>query len=332
MSKGKRRCRGILTVGAAVVGIYYVLAKFFYHIAFFRERKYPSAMAKEKVKQVTQSTERERREAEYANQNREWFRKAGFEEVRIRSFDGLGLRGRYLANPNPRRIVICVHGYRGSCEHDFCGLAQFYYENDCSLVMVDQRSHGLSEGNVISYGVLERYDVLSWARWTADRISSELPIYITGISMGSSSVLMACNLPLPQNVHGIIADCGFTSPRDIIHCTGKRLVPIPVGPILWGMERMIRKRAGFSMDDCSTLETLKNNPYPILFIHGEEDTFVPTRMSRRNFAVCPSPKRLVIIAGAGHGASYVTNQSVYEREVLDFFRDYDGMGNGRYIP
>ena len=150
--------------------------------------------------------------------------------------------------------------------------------------------------------------------------------------MGSSSVLMACNLPLPQNVHGIIADCGFTSPRDIIHCTGKRLVPIPVGPILWGMERMIRKRAGFSMDDCSTLETLKNNPYPILFIHGEEDTFVPTRMSRRNFAVCPSPKRLVIIAGAGHGASYVTNQSVYEREVLDFFRDYDGMGNGRYIP
>lgn len=313
--------KGVAVCGATIMGIYYVMARFFYHVAFFRERKFPGAMARQKVKDITQATMRERANVVYAKKNREWFETMRFREVRIISYDGLGLRGRYLENPKAKRIVICVHGYRGSAEHDFCGLAQFYYENDCSLILVDQRSHGESEGDVITYGVRERFDVAAWATWCAENVSNSLPIYLAGVSMGSSSVLMACNLPMPRNVCGIIADCGFTSPMDIIYCTGKRLVPIPAKPLVWMMDRMTGARAGFSMNECSTLECLKHNVYPILFIHGKADTFVPTDMSRQNFEACSGPKRLVYIAGAGHAASYITEPWLYEREVLDFFED-----------
>lgn len=80
---------------------------------------------------------------------------------------------------------------------------------------MDQRAHGDSEGHTITFGVRERMDCLLWCRYAVEHFGTDCEIWLNGVSMGASTVLMASNLPLPPQVKGIIADCPYDSPRGI---------------------------------------------------------------------------------------------------------------------
>ena len=68
---------------------------------------------------------------------------------------------------------------------------------------------------------------------------------------------------------------------------------------------------------------MRDNTKPVLFIHGEEDTFVPMAMTLENYRACRAPKELLLVEGAGHGLSYLYDQKHYEEMVLRFFARYD---------
>ena len=138
-----------------------------------------------------------------------------FETVWIRSRDGLRLHGRYYHVKDGAPLQIQMHGYRGHAYRDFCGGNKLAREAGLNTLVVDQRAHGESEGHVISFGINERWDCLAWAAYAAERWPG-IPISLAGVSMGAATVLMASDLPLPEEVKGIIADCGYSSPRAII--------------------------------------------------------------------------------------------------------------------
>ncbi len=253
----------------------------------------------------------------------DWFWKQNPEFVHIRSRDGLELYGYVLTRPDARRTVLCAHGYRSAPDADYGLQARFLYEHGCNLLLIDQRSHGRSEGRAITYGVRERFDVQDWMEYWSSRPEAALPFYLYGISMGAATVLMASGLELAGNLRGIIADCGFTSPYAIFYHVLTDNMHIPEFPLMQTSRIFVRRLGGFDMEEYSTLEALRTNRTPVLFIHGEDDNFVPTRMSRENYAACTAEKELWIVPGAAHAESFLVETAEYERRLQEFFDRHD---------
>ena len=239
----------------------------------------------------------------------DWTNAKEKETVTIKSHDGLSLSGIYIDNDKSDVLFILFHGYRSGAVHDFSGAVKFYYDKGYSILLVDQRSHGKSEGKYITYGARERYDCLGWCNYALDRFP-EKKVFIDGISMGASTVLMASGLGLPSNVVGIIADSGYTSPYEIIGKVASEMgYPEKiVMPVLAVAMKLI---AGFDPRECSTVKAMETNTLPVLLVHGRADSFVPYQMSEQTYDACRSEKKLLIVDNADHGVSFfVDNERV----------------------
>lgn len=242
------------------------------------------------------------------------------ETVKIESHDGLQLTGHLYESANAKRVIVAMHGWRSSWKMDFGVTAQFYNRIGCTVLYADQRGQNESDGDYIGFGILERHDCIKWAQYVAERYGSDMPVYLLGVSMGAATVLMASGLELPEQVKGIIADCGFTSPKaiwqhivdDNLKLNSKLTYPI--------VNLICKRMASFDGEEYSTLDAMEVNTRPILFIHGSDDNFVPLKMSVDNYLACKAKKDLLIVPGAGHGMSYITDTAAYERAVKRFFK------------
>ena len=236
----------------------------------------------------------------------------------IRSFDGLKLRGKFYEYAPGAPIELMFHGYRGNAERDLCGGMQRCFRLGHSALIVDQRCSGASEGNVITFGVREHRDCLSWVQFAVEHFGPDCRLILTGISMGASTVMMAGGRQLPDNVIGILADCGFTSAKEIIFevIRQMKLPPKLAYPFVKLGARIFGR---FDLEEWSAEEAMKHCKVPVIFFHGETDDFVPAWMSHKNYEACASRKELVLIPGAGHGLSYPAAQEEYLEHVRAFF-------------
>ena len=240
------------------------------------------------------------------------------EPVEITSFDGLKLRGIYYEYAPGAPIELMFHGYRGSAERDLPGGVQRCFAVGRSALIVDQRCSGKSEGNVISFGINEHKDCLAWVDFMVNRFGPDVKIILTGISMGAATVLMAGGRELPDNVIGILADCGYTSPKEIIQTVMPRMgVPPRLGyPFVKLGAKIFGK---FDLEETSPIEAVKNCKIPVIFFHGETDDFVPCYMSKAVYDACPTRKVICTVPGAGHGLSYAVEPERYVSTLYHFF-------------
>lgn len=258
----------------------------------------------------------------------EWFRAQKPEELTIRSRDGLKLCGSYLEAPDAKACMLLCHGYRSRGGLDFALVLRTLYEHGCSVLVIDQRAHGRSEGKYIAYGVLERYDCQQWAWFLHAKLGGRVPIFLEGMSMGASTVMMAAELALPPSVVGIIADCGYNSPwEELRHCIKYRY-HLPVFPVLPLTELMCRLVAGYSLKGASAAASLANSPLPLLIIHGMDDDFVPATMTAENYAAAAGEKRQILVPGARHALSYLVDRERLEKELLDFIDSHAEQFHG----
>ena len=247
------------------------------------------------------------------------------ETVEITARDGIKLVGHWRTCPNARRVLIAMHGWRSSWSRDFGLLAEFLEKNGCSVFYAEQRGQNNSGGEYMGFGLTERFDCVNWIDWVNEKTGGTLPIYLCGVSMGASTVLMTSAFALPDNVHGIIADCGYTSPQAIWKHVAQTNLHVTYDEWLSGIiDEMCKERIHFSSTDYSCTQALADSHVPVLFIHGTDDTFVPVEMTYENYKACVSPKRLLVVPGAGHGMSYVVDRKLYEQAVLQFWHDFDG--------
>ena len=240
------------------------------------------------------------------------------EDMYITAFDGLKLHGRYYEYAPGAPIELMMHGYRGTAERDLSGGVQRCFKLGRSALIVDQRCSGESGGNVITFGIHEHRDCLSWVSYMITRFGPDVRIILTGISMGAATVLTAAGKPLPENVIGVLADCGYDSAKNIIQkVIGDMGLPpklaypfVKLGARLFGH---------FDLEETSPLEAMKTCSVPVILFHGENDDFVPCQMSRNIYEACPSRKKLVTVPGAGHGLSYPTDPEGYRQALQEFF-------------
>ena len=240
------------------------------------------------------------------------------EEFNIRSFDGLNLRGKYYEYAPGAIIEIMFHGYRGSAERDMCGGVQRCFKLGHSALIVDQRCSGKSGGNVITFGVNESRDCLDWMNFAIKHFGPDCRLMLTGISMGASTVMIAAGEDLPKNVIGVLADCGFTSAKDIIQHVIRQMKLPP--KLAYPFVKLGAKMYGhFDLEQTSALEAMKKCKVPVIFFHGETDDFVPCDMSRENFEACTGEKMLVTVPNAGHGLSILLDPEGYRAARKLFF-------------
>lgn len=262
-------------------------------------------------------------------EGRRWIANFPIEEVSTRSHDGLRLVASLFERPEDDsaakdlpaygKTLILFHGYHSSAPHDFSCACSYYYSIGFRLLLVDQRAHGRSEGDRLTFGAKEQLDVLSWCRWTNERYGSDRDIVITGISMGATTVLLAASHPeLPSNVIGVIGDCGYADAESELSHVVRDFMHLPTFPLMNILRHMCRRRAGFDLSECSAERALASIRIPAFFIHGEDDDFVPPEHTRRNAAACASRHSEHFVKGAGHGLSYLVDPPHTQQLLREF--------------
>lgn len=238
-------------------------------------------------------------------------------DVYTQSYDGLKLHAMWVPAENPRGTILFAHGYRSSKLVDFSLVFNLYYNLGMNILVPDQRAHGESEGKLITFGVKENRDMQSWIAFHNEKFGS-FPIVLSGLSMGAATMLYLADKDLPDNVRGIIADCGFTSPRDILASVYRSVIHLPAGPTLWTAELFARIFGGFSFNQEDTRRSLKNSKLPVFLIHGMDDDFVPCEMTKQGYDACTGPKEILLVEGAEHGVSFLVEREKYTNMVKEF--------------
>jgi pimeloyl-ACP methyl ester carboxylesterase len=257
----------------------------------------------------------------FHEQMRAWVREIRHmprEHFEITSFNGLRLHGIFYEYAPGAPLEIMFHGYRGNAERDLPGGVQRCAAVKRSALVVDQRCAGKSDGNTITFGIKEHRDCLAWVDFAVKHFGPDVKIILTGISMGAATVLMAAGEDLPDNVIGILADCGYSTPKAIMHkVMGDMKLP---AKLCWPFVRWgARIFGGFDPEENSPLAAMARCKKPVIFFHGEDDGFVPCHMSREVHDACPTRKHIFTVPGADHGLSYAVAPEDYLRELSGFF-------------
>ncbi|HEX6593844.1 MAG TPA: alpha/beta hydrolase [Bacillota bacterium] len=254
---------------------------------------------------------------------RDWVAEQPFEEIDLTSYDGLQLKGYLLEARQPsNKVVVMAHGYLGRGS-DMGLLGQYYYEElGYNVFMADARGHGQSEGDYIGFGWHDRLDYVDWINRLVDRFGSDTEIVLHGVSMGGATVLMTSGEPLPDQVKAVIADSPYTSVYDMFSYQMSRMFRLPSFPILDSTSLVTQLKAGYSLRKASALAQVKRADVPILYIHGKEDTFVPTRMSKELYEHTNSEAELMIVDGAGHGEAFVLDRERYLQKLHSFLNKH----------
>lgn len=249
-----------------------------------------------------------------------WLKEHNAQTVSVRSEDGLLLHALWIPAENARGTILLAHGYRSTRLLDFGMVYSFYHSLGINLLVPEQRCHGSSEGRYITFGVKESEDMYLWLQMH-NKTFGNVPVILSGLSMGASTMLYLADRKLPENVKGIIADCGFTSPKEILGKVFSQVTHLPAGPFLLIADLFARLFAGFSFAQKDTRRSLRNTKLPVLLVHGLADDFVPSWMTQKAYDACAGKKQLLMVPGAGHGTAFLKAQEEYTTLVVDFLKE-----------
>ncbi len=260
----------------------------------------------------------------------QWFNEQNYPLIEITSHDGLKLKAFVLdAGKDSKGTVLLMHGFHSGPVREFATLAKYFRGLNYNVVMPYQRAHGESQGRWITFGIQERYDCRDWILKINEMYGEEKDLFVGGISMGCATITMTSGFDLPGNVKGFIADCGFTSPYEVLYWTMTKEMKLPSGVaklFLFSINFYGKLLADFPVEGYSTYAALKVCNKPFLFITGTDDHTVPYEMTMQNFLQYkfknPELTNVVLFEGCPHAISYLWDEEKYNSEVRKFLEKY----------
>ena len=225
------------------------------------------------------------------------------------------------AKPTDKTAVI-VHGYTDNAIRML--MIGYLYNNDLNynILLPDLQDNGLSEGPAIQMGWKDRLDVLNWMNIANDIFGKRTQMVVHGISMGAATTMMVSGEAQQPFVKCFVEDCGYTSVWDEFSFQLKDMFGLPEFPVMYTTSWLCNAKYGWNFQEASSLEQVKKCSLPMFFIHGDADTYVPTRMVYPLYEAKSEPKELWIVPGATHAMSYKDYPQEYTERVKKFVGKY----------
>ncbi len=237
--------------------------------------------------------------------------------------DGTRLHAIYAAaQDTTSRTAVIVHGYTNNAIRMLMIGYLYHHDLHYNILLPDLRYAGKSEGDHIQMGWNDRTDVMQWMETANTLFGNSTQMVVHGISMGAATTMMLAGEPQAPYVKCFVEDCGYTSVRDQFTKELDEQFHLPSFPLIDLASWMCRLRFGWDFDEASALTAISQCHLPMLFIHGDADTYVPTRMVYELYQAKPEPKSLWVVPNAKHATSYRDNQTEYTRRVQSFTEQY----------
>lgn len=280
-------------------------------------------IAFKRVKEVPATSEEKQKYADQYYAYVDWFRHIPQETWYLNEHDPKKrLVATFIQHPDHlKKTVVISHGYKGNRE-TMANYAKMFYDMGYNVLLPDDRAHGDSAGEYISFGWLDRLDYLSWINKLLAVKGEDERILLFGVSMGGATMEMLSGENLPTQVKAIIADCGYSSIKEELIYLLKEQYHLPEYPFEPMVSTINRQRLGYYLGDVSSKTQLAKNRRPILFIHGGKDTYVPVHMAYENYRATKAPKQLWIVKNATHAESFWYNPEAYKQRVTSFLKTY----------
>ena len=237
--------------------------------------------------------------------------------------DKARLHAYYVAAPSPTsKTAVIVHGYTDNAIRMM--MIGYLYNRSLgyNILLPDLRYSGLSDGDAFQMGWLDRKDVMQWMEVANEIFGDSTQMLVHGISMGGATTMMVSGEPQPAYVKCFVDDCGYTSVWDQFSKELKEDFGLPAFPLLYISSWLCDWTKGWNFTEASALKQVKKCRLPMLFIHGEKDDYVPTRMVYELYEAKPEPKELWVVPGADHATSYKLNKEEYTQKVKQFTDKY----------
>lgn len=251
-----------------------------------------------------------------SSESKTWFKNSNHKEVYIKSFDKKKLHAYEIKNKLNTWVII-VHGYTNNAL-EMLDVAYNFYKKGYSILLIDQRAHGKSDGIYSTHGFYERKDMLSWIDYINKKKKTKIILY--GISMGGTVIMRTVGENLPDNVICAIEDCGFISNYDQFYNQLKYLKFLPK-PIISSFNIFSSIFFGFNIYKFKPEEILMNGKIPFMFIHGSSDKLVPPKNAYDAYQLYKGKKKLLIIDGAKHMKSSIQDSKKYYNEIFSFIKE-----------
>ncbi len=299
----------ILAVVLAVLLVIWIIASFYcLNLAIGRKRK-----------KKPPEDEWKKQKAEIKLKSTEYFLSQEPESVSIKSCKGQKMMGWLKRNENSKRFALCVHGYGSSGTDEFSYMYPFYYEQlGYNYLIPDLTAHGDSEGFFIGFGSFDSKNILLWVNYLIERFGEDIEIILHGISMGAATVMNVNEMDPPPQVKLVIEDCGFICAYDQIYDTAKHTLGFDCKHLLATTSILSKIFAGYHFKESNPLGNMHKAKNPVLFVHGDQDTFVPFEYGKQLYEACPTPKDYFWAPGSKHADSYYQSKEQYEEKVKSF--------------
>ncbi len=249
-----------------------------------------------------------------------WWEKVKIEDINISSNDGLKLCG-YFLHKNDKKIALVIHGY-GASAKEMQQYAKMFYDMDYSVLLVDNRGHGQSQGKCITMGYYDHMDVSLWVEYVV-KLYPDCQMVVFGLSMGAATACLYSGDKKPKNVKAIISDCAYSSAYNVVQNLCEQSIILNFFPSLFVYNLYLKYRAKFKLSDIDVKGAVSKCDIPILFIHGSRDKFVPFYMQEILYKNAPQNLRQKYVAeGASHAESLPLKGEEYINQVRQFLTKY----------
>ena len=236
-------------------------------------------------------------------------------EIEIVSKFGYNLYGWFFEAENSLKTVVICHGITCNVISSLKYM-ELFRKRGYNVLIYDHRNHGRSGGKYTTFGHYEKYDLKSWVDWIYERYGNAAKVGTLGESLGAIVALQ--NTAIDDRLAFCVADCAASDLFSLLKYRLKVEYHLPAFPLLQVSSFLCWLITGMSYYKVSPIQAIKTVNTPIFFVHGAEDTYIPTEMSKEMFEVKKGAKKIYIAKGAGHATSLITDSAEYDRQLDDF--------------